>query len=137
MISLTVDCLKFGELVVRSAPYDAYEVLQLTGAGVALSVARVDVEKREIPELRLSQAQTKEQCVDAKSMASIEKTVLGKWSDEIATDFELTVEGSLDRIEFVLHGHRGYHLFGWRLDFELVNGEVIVRGPVMLDDPLS
>jgi hypothetical protein len=70
-------------------------------------------------------------------MAAVERTVLGKWSDEVSTDFELTVEGSVDRIEFVLQGHRGYRPFGWWIDFEMVDREVIVRGPEMLDDPLS
>jgi hypothetical protein len=128
-------------MVVRSAPYDAFEVLRLTGDNKALSVARIevdkDVDKAEAPRLKLSQASAAERCVDATSMASIETAVLGKWSDEESTDFELRVEGSADRIKFVLHGHRGYHPFRWGLEFLLIDGEVIVRGPAILDDPLS
>ncbi len=124
-------------MVVRSAPYDAFEVLRLTGANTAQGIARIDVEKIEAPHLRLSQASPTERCVDATSMASIEKAVLGKWSDGESTDFELRVEGSPDRIKFVLHGHRGYHPFRWGLEFLLIDGEVIVRGPAIMDDPLS
>lgn len=137
MINLTVDCLKFGGMVVRSAPYDAFEVLRLTSGNTALSVARIDVEKTELPHLRLTQAPAAERCVDAASMAALERAVLGKWSDDVSTEFELTVEGSQDRIRFVLHGHRDYHPFRWGVDFLLIDDEVIVRGPAILDDPLS
>ena len=137
MIHITVNVLKFGNLGVRSAPYDAFEVIQFKPNGEAAAVARIEVQKSDHPELRLCAQETREVSNHLGSVAAVESACLGSWSDEISTSFTLSVSGANDGLEFVLAGRRNHHNFWWRLQFNIVGGRVIVKGPALASDPHS
>lgn len=137
MIHISVDSLRFGDLVVRSAPWDAYEVIRLSTAGSGIVCARVELIKSDLAELRVETPERVERFLHSESMATIEKVVLGKWTNEEDSDFELLLTGSENLIEFYLHGHRNCHLFGWRLEFQLLDGRLLTRGPHLASEPNS
>lgn len=137
MIQISVDSLRFGGLAVRSAPWDAYEVIRLTTPGSGIVSARVELIKGDHPALRVETPDRVERFLHAESMATVSRVVLGKWSDDEKTDFELVLKGAEDLIEFHLHGHREYHLFGWRLEFQLLKDQFLTRGPHLESDPNS
>lgn len=137
MIQISVDSLRFGSLAVRSAPWDAYEILHLTAPAAGIVSARVELIKSQRPELRVETPQRVERFLQTDSMAIVEKVILGKWTDEEETDFELVLKGSADSIEFYLHGHRNYHLFAWRLEFQLLDDQLLTRGPHLASEPNS
>lgn len=137
MIHISVDSLRFGGLAVRSAPWDAFEVIRLTAPGLGVVSARVELVKSDHPELRVQTPERAERFLNSESMATVEKVVLGKWASEENTDFELMLSGSENHVEFYLHGHRDYHLFGWRLEFQLLDDQLLTRGPSLASDPNS
>ncbi len=145
MIQLAVDCLKFGKLAVRSAPCEAgdhycvpapaFEIIRLVERGKGVAVARVEVERAEIPRLKLSSIAQEERAFDEACTATIGgKAVLARWRDETPTHFKLSAAGTDDRIEIVLSGDCRHRLFWWRAEFKLTNDEVVVHGPFLADD---
>jgi hypothetical protein len=145
VIQLAVDCLKFGRLAVRSAPCEAgnhycvpapaFEIMRLAGAGRGSAIARVEVERAEIPRLKLSRLAPEERVFDEGATAAIEgKAVLARWRDATPTHFKLSASGVADRIEIVLAGDCRHRLFWWRAEIKLVNDEVVVHGPFLADD---
>jgi hypothetical protein len=145
VIQLAFDCLKFGRLAVRSAPCDAgnhycvpapvFEIVRLVGPGKGVSVARIEVERAEIPRLKLSSTAPEERPFDEACAATIGgKAVLARWKDETPTHFKLSATGADDRIEIVLSGDCRHRLFWWRAEFKLVNEKVVVHGPFLADD---
>jgi hypothetical protein len=137
MIQISVTILKFGSLGVKSAPYDAFEVIHFKPGTNGQVVARIEVEKSEHPQLKVGADAPRELQGNTGSVATVESAVLGTWSDEASTDFTLTVSGSEDHIEFVLSGRRNHHNFWWRSRLKIVNGEVVLQGPVLANDPQS
>ncbi len=122
---------------MRSAPWDAYEVLRLTGESAGVVSARVELIKSGHPELRVETPERVERFLHHESMATVEKVVLGNWTGEDEAGFELVLSGSEDFLEFYLHGHRKFHLYGWRLEFELHENKVLTRGPHLASEPGS
>lgn len=137
MIQISVNILKFGSLGVKSAPYDAFEVIHFKPGTNGQTVARIEVEKSDHPQLKISTHTPRELQGNPGSLATVESAPLGNWSDEASTHFTLTVSGSQDSIEFVLSGRRNHHNFWWRSQLKIVNGEVVLRGPVLANDPHS
>jgi hypothetical protein len=145
MIQLAVDCLRFGRLAVRSAPCGAathycapapaFEIIRLAGDGEGVAVARVEVEKAELPTLKVERLAPEERRPGAGTTAAVNgKVVLARWRDEAPTHFRLSAAGAEDRIEIVLSGDCRHRLFWWRAEFKLVNDEVVVNGPFRTDD---
>jgi len=137
MIQISVHILKFGNLGVKSGPYDAFEVIHFKPETRGVAVARVDVEKSGHPELKVKAHEPRELPTNAGSVATLESAVLGNRNDDGSTHFTLTVSGSDDQMEFVLSGRRDHHSFWWRSQLRIVNGEVIVQRPVLANDPHS
>ena len=145
MIQLAVDCLKFGRLAVRSAPCEggshycvpapAFEIVRVVGTGKGTAVARVEVERAELPKLKVSRVPPEERIFDKGAVATVSgRAVLAHWRDEAPTHFKLSAHGADDRIEIVLSGDCRHRLFWWRAEFKLVNDEVLVHGPFLADD---
>ena len=73
MIQLAVDALQFGRLAVRSAasgaaihyctPAPAFEIIRLAGDGNGVTVARVEVERAELPTLKVDRLPPEERGV--------------------------------------------------------------------------
>lgn len=145
MIQLAVDCLQFGRLAVRSAaigaathycaPAPAFEIIRLAEDGKGFAVARVEVERAELPTLKVDRLPPEERRPGAGATAAVTgKVVLARWRDETPTHFKLSAAGMEDCIEIVLSGDCGHRLFWWRAEFKLVNDEVVVNGPFRTDD---
>jgi hypothetical protein len=144
MIQLAVDCLQFGRLAIRSAPSGAathycapapaFEIIRLVGDGNGVTVARVEVERAELPTLMVDRLPPEERGVAGATAAVNGKVVLARWRDEAPTHFKLSAAGAEDRIEMVLSGDCRHRLFWWRAEVKLVNDEVVVRGPFLSDD---
>ncbi len=109
----------------------------MTTAASGIVCARVELIKTDHPALRVETPDRVERFLHAESMASVGKVILGKWSDDGQTDFELVLQGHDDLVQFRLHGHRSFHLFGWRLEFQLVNNQLLTRGPYLDSDANS
>jgi hypothetical protein len=137
MIQISVNILKFGSLGVKSAPYDAFEVIHFKPGTNGQTVARIEVEKSDHPQLTVIAHEPRELSGNPGSVAAVESARLGTWTDEASTHFTLTVSGAQENIEFVLSGRRGHHNFWWRLQLKIVNGEVVLQGPVLANDPHS
>jgi hypothetical protein len=137
MIQISVNILKFGNLGVKSAPYDAFEVIHFRPGTNGQTVARIEVEKSDHPQLKVVAHESRELRGNPGNVAIVESAVLGSWSDEASTHFTLAVSGSQDNIEFVLSGRRGHHSFWWRSQLKIVNGEVVLQGPALANDPHS
>jgi hypothetical protein len=144
MIQLAVDDLQFGRLAVRSAPIGAathycapapaFEIIRLARDGKGVAVARVEVERAELPTLKVGRLPPEERGVAGATAAVNGRVVLARWRDEAPTHFKLSAAGAEDRIEIVLSGDCGHRLFWWRAEFKLVNDEVVVQGPFLTDD---
>jgi hypothetical protein len=145
MIQLAVDCLRFGRLAIRSAPgaeathyctpAPAFEVILLEVNGNGVAVARIEVEKAELPTLRVDGIPGEQRHTGTGATAIVTgKVVLAHWRDEAPTHFKLSAAGTEDCIEFVLAGDCRHRLFWWRVEFKLVNDEVVVNGPFRTDD---
>ena len=137
MIRLKVNSLKFGNLGLKSGPYDAFEVICFKSSTNATPVARIEIEKSDFPELKLRKLDIGDLTVSPGSVATVETTVLGRWSDDVSTHFALMVSGKEDAFDIVLSGQRHRHHFLWRAQFKLVNGEVMIEGPSLAGDPDS
>jgi len=137
VIQLAVECLRFGTLGVRSAPFGAFEIIQFATGETATTAALIEVERSGHPALKISKVERQERALNPWSTASVEKAVIDHGRDENPTDFKLTAARKGDAVEIVLAGHCGYRLFWWRAEIELVNNEVIVRGPFLSNDPDS
>lgn len=133
----TFECLKFGKLAVRSAPHGAFEVLQVVSPHKGRSVARIEVERDDSPSLKVIRVEPHERLIPSRSTANVDSVTLTSWKDEHPTDFELTASGKEDGLDLVLSGHRHYHLFWWRVQFEIVDEEVVIHGPFLADNPSS
>jgi hypothetical protein len=137
----TFEFLKFGKLALRSAPHGAFEILHIVSAGTARlkgrAIARVEIEKDDSPSLRISRLEPQERSIPSRSFAHVDSVTLTSWRDDLPTDFELNATGTEDGLDLVLSGHRHYHLFWWRVQFEIVNEEVIIHGPFLADNPSS
>src|SRR5579863_4259556 len=114
MIQLAVECLRFGALGVRSAPYGVFEIVQLAGGNTGMAIARIEVDKAATPALKITRLQPQERSLNTWAMAAVEKAVLENWRDENPTDFKLTAARKEDGVEIILSGHCGYRLFLWR-----------------------
>jgi hypothetical protein len=101
------------------------------------AVARVEIEKDDSPFLRVSRLEPQERSIPSRSFAHVDSVTLTSWRDDLPTDFELNATGTEDGLDLVLSGHRHYHLFWWRVQFEIVNEEVIIHGPFLADNPSS
>jgi hypothetical protein len=144
MIQLAVDSLQFGRLAVRSAPSGeashycapapAFEIIRMAGDGNGVAVARFEVERAELPTLKVDRLSSEERTVAGATAAVNGKVVLARWRDEAPTHFRLSAAGAQDRIEIVLSGDCRHRLFWWRAEFKLVNDEVVVNGPFRTDD---
>ena len=134
MIQITVDILKFGQLGLASAPYDAFEVIYFKSGTKGVAVARLEVEKSDHPELRIFGHDARELSGNHGRMATVESAALGNWSDEVSTHFALTASGANDGMELVLSGRRGHHNFWWRSQVKIMNGEVVIQGPTLASD---
>lgn len=136
MIQITVDILKFGNLGVKSAPYDAFEVIHFKpgASDTAVAVARIEVEKSDHPELHVREQEPRELSSAQGRLATVQTAVLGNWSDEGSTHFALTASGADDTMELVLSGRRGHHNFWWRSQVKIVNGKVVVQCPALASD---
>jgi hypothetical protein len=144
MIQLAVDSLQFGRLAVKSAPSGAathscapapaFEIIRLAGDGNGVAVARVEVERAELPTLKVDRLPQEERGVAGATAAVNGKVVLARWRDDAPTHFRLSAAGAEDRIEIVLSGDCRHRLFWWRAEFKLVNDELIVNGPFRTDD---
>ena len=137
MIQLAVECLRFGALGVRSGPHGAFEIVQFAAGDTATTTALIEIERSGHPALKISRVDREERALNPWSTASVEKAVIDHGRDENPTDFKLTAARKGDAVEIVLAGHCGYRLFWWRAEVELVNDEVIVRGPFLSNDPDS
>jgi len=137
VIQLAVECLRFGALGVRSGPHGAFEIVQFAAGDTATTTALIEIERSGHPTLKISRVDREERALNPWSTASVEKAVIDHGRDENPTDFKLTAARKGDAVEIVLAGHCGYRLFWWRAEVELVNDEVIVRGPFLSNDPDS
>jgi hypothetical protein len=137
VIQLAVECLRFGTLGVRSAPHGAFEIILFAAGDTATTAALIEVERSGHPSLKISKVDPQERALNPWATASVEKAVIDHGRDENPTDFKLTAARKGDAVEIVLAGHCGYRLFWWRAEIELVNNEVIVRGPFLSNDPDS
>jgi hypothetical protein len=144
MIQLAVDCLQFGRLAVRCAPCaaethycapaPAFEIIRLGEDGNGVAVARVEIQRAELPTLKVDRLAPEERGITGATAAVNGKVVLARWRDEAPTHFKLSAAGTEDSIEFVLSGDCRHRLFWWRAEFKLVNDEVVVNGPFRTDD---
>jgi hypothetical protein len=144
MIQLAVDGLQFGRLALRSAPgcaethycapAPAFEIIRLAANGKALAVARVEIERAELPTLKVDRLEPEERGLAGATASVNGKVLLARWRDEAPTHFRLSAAGAEDRIEIVLAGDCRHRLFWWRAEFKLVNDEVVVDGPFLTDD---
>lgn len=134
MIHITVNILKFGNLGVKSAPYDAFEVIHFKPYANCVGIARVEVQKSDYPELKVSPQDPRE-IQNTGNIAAVATAILGSWNDEASTNFSLSVSGAEDSIEFVLSGRRKLENFWWRSQIKIVNGEVVVAAPALVNDP--
>jgi hypothetical protein len=139
----TVACAKFGNLVVRCAPPQGFEIIRLVSGNCGVIVARVEVEETGIPRLKVSRLEPQDCLLEADATV-LDRVLLASRRGEIASCFQLTATGTDDHIEIMLSGdhrhaggHHRYRLFWWRAEFRLVNGEVVVHGPFLADDPDS
>jgi len=143
MIQLAVDGLRFGRLAVRSAASGsathyctaapAFEIIKLEANGDGVAIARVEIERAEVPTLKVDRLPPEQRQPGATAAVS-GKVVLARWRDDAPTHFKLSATGADDRIEMVLSGDCGHRLFWWRAEFKLVNDEVVVNGPFLTDD---
>jgi hypothetical protein len=145
MIQLAVDCLKFGSLAVRRAqpevehhycvPAPAFEIIQLLDEGRGVAIARVEVERCDVPALKVHRLARQERCLDAGASAAVTgPVVLAHWRDELPTHFKLSAFGTEDYIEILLSGDCRRRLFWWRAEFRLVDDQVTVHGPFLSVD---
>jgi|SRR5579872_2041402 len=137
MIQLAVECLKFGELGVRSAPSGAFEVIRFGDEGGATAVARIEVDRCGHPALKITRLDPEPRSLNPWAMATVEKAVLESWRDEQPTDCRLTAAHKEAAVELVLSGHCGYRLFWWRAEIAIAGGAIAVRGPFLANDPGS
>ena len=137
MMQLTVDCLRFGELVVRGAAYGAFEIVQLTSGSGGVAVARFEVEDAGFPKLKVTRLEGPARSVDAKAMATIDRAVLASWRDEAPPRYELSASAAGEGVEIVLAGDCRHRMFWWRAQCRLTEGEAIVHGPFLANDPDS
>ncbi len=133
----TFECLKFGKLGLRSAPHGAFEILQILSPHQGRTVARVEIEKDDTPSLKVIRVEPQARLLPSRSTANVESVTLVSYKDEHPSDFELNAALSEDGLELTLSGHRHYHLFWWRAQFEVVDDEVIIHGPFLADNPSS
>jgi hypothetical protein len=137
MMQVTVECLKFGTLVVKSTPYGAFEIIQLTSGNSGISIAQVEVEDADFPSLKISRLEPRQRVLNTRAAATVDRMMLASGRDALPSSFDLKVTGTDDHIELVLSGDCRHRLFWWRADFRVVNGEVIVHGPFLADDCYS
>lgn len=113
----------------------AFEIVRLAGDGGGWAVARLEIEKAELPTLKVDKLPPGEHRPRAGAAVAVTgKVVLARWRDEAPTHFKLSAAGTEDRVEIVLSGDCRHRLFWWRAEFKLVNDEVVVHGPFLSDD---
>jgi hypothetical protein len=135
VIQLTVDCLKFGSLALTGAPHGGFDVLHLGSANTGTTVARVEVEHGHIPSLKVTRLDAEERFIDARAAAIAGRVVLASWRDSAPTHVEMSVAERQDGIEIVLSGDCRHRLFWWRLHVTMANGETVLHGPFLANDP--
>lgn len=116
-------------------PAPAFEIIRVLGQGKGTALARIEVERAEIPRLKLSRIAPEERSFDEGCAATIGgKAVLARWRDETPTHFQLAASGGGDRIEIVLSGDCRHRTFWWRAEVRLVNDTFVVHGPFLSED---
>ncbi len=135
MIELSLDCLKYGALALTGAPHGAFDVLLLGSSNSGTAVVRVEIEHGEVPKLKVQRLDPKERFIDARAAATIEHAVLATFRDDVPTHAELSAIHRGETLELVLSGDCRHRLFHWRVQFQVVNGEVVVHGPFFANDP--
>jgi hypothetical protein len=137
----TFEFLKIGKFALRSAKHGAFEILEILAPGAsplrARAIARVEIERDDAPSLRVTRVTPDERLIPNRSCAHVDSVTLISWRDELPTDFELNASGTEEGLDLVLSGHRHYHLFWWRVQFEIVVDDVIIHGPFLADNPSS
>ncbi len=141
-MQLTIQCLRFGRLVVRHVDDDVFEIVRLVGGDQGVTVARVEVDETGMPALRITALEPRERVLDPHKTASVHRAVLASRRDESHNRFQLTASEFEDGVEIVLSGdhrypaprHR-YRVFSWRAECRLAGDEVVVHGPFLSDDP--
>ena len=127
------DYLRAGSLVLRSTSQGCFEILQLVTDHKGILIACGEVLRAPFPTLHINKLQPEERWLDMDGTA-IDRVVLQRWSDALPTNYELRAAGTENGIEILLLGHQRYRCFWWRADFTLVNGEVLIHGPVLAPD---
>jgi hypothetical protein len=136
VIELSLDCLKYGSMALTGAPHGAFDVLLLGSANSGTAVARVEIEHGPAPKLRVVKLDEGERFIDARAAAAIERAILATFRDDAPTHAELSARHCGDDVlEMVLSGDCRHKLFHWRVQFRVVNGEVVVHGPFLANDP--
>jgi len=135
VIELSLDCLKYGSLALTGAPHGAFDVLLLRSANSGTAVARVEIEHDPAPKLKVARLDEGERFIDARAAATIERAILATFRDDAPTHAELSALHHNDVLEIVLSGDCRHKLFHWRVQFRVVNGEVVFHGPFLANDP--
>ena len=125
--------LRAGSLVLRSTSQSSFEILQLVTDHKGILIACGEVLRDPFPTLHINKLQPQESVLDLGAMAS-DRLVLHRLRDTPPTDYELRAANTENGMEILLSGHQRYRCFWWRADVTLVNGEVLIRGPVLATD---
>ena len=120
---------------MRSAPHGAFEIL----AGHLASQGPHDCsrDRDDSPALKVIRVEPQERLLPARSTANVDSVTLTSWKDEHPTDFELTATARNEDLDLLLSGHRHYHLFWWRVQYEIIDEEVVIHGPFLADNTSS
>ncbi|HLJ49986.1 MAG TPA: hypothetical protein VKU01_28425 [Bryobacteraceae bacterium] len=141
-MQLTIQCLRFGRLILRHAEDDVFEIVRLVEGNTGVTMARIEVEEKGMPALRITPTEPGERVLDPHTTASVHRAVLASRRDESHNRFQLTAAEFDDGVELVLSGdhrypapgHR-YRVFSWRAECRLAGDEIVVHGPFLSDDP--
>ncbi len=135
---------RFGDLLLERTSGDAFELINISESGNGTALARIGVEQRDYPELTVTLLDKSARPVKSAPRQSSGRVVLADCREGAPHCFHLTAERQNDHLTVVLsadshvagRNHR-LRLFWWRAEFRLQNGELIVRGPHLRDDPSS
>jgi hypothetical protein len=97
-------------------------------------LVRVEIEHGPVPKLKVARLEEGERFIDARAAATIERAILATFRDGAPTQAELSALHRNDAVEIVLSGDCRYQLFHWRVQFHVVNGEVVVHGLFVTND---
>ena len=136
MIGARRECLRFSDIILRRTAAHEFEIV---AAGRAL--ARIAVEQGEFPALTVTRLEAETRALETEPEPAAGRIALTHCEDGDPHCFRLTAEHDGERLLVLLRGdsrrragRHHFHVFCWRAEFRLRDGELAITGPSLEGD---